>query len=237
LPLLEFLDVTRNDSDPDRDSLEVVEVTEPQVGMSDLFSHHTVVYQLDEARASDSFGYTISDNEFESSATVEIYIDCACTVLCLSGLELPEQRSGQAVGAIDLPLIYQVRDQVLKPTLDGRRYVEMYYHSNPEILVNIVTNEALRDQALATIELWQAPLRNLTSGDGSALLTQEQIDALEDFLGNLSAVSSAELQEIIAAELQRVGPLDAYVGMRVKEAKKEVIGDATLYVPLIASHE
>ncbi len=230
LPLFEIFDVVRNDRDPNRDFLEIVDVTQPTYGSAGNLSEHTVVYQLDEARASDSFSYTISDGALTGSAPVEVYIDCACTVLCLNNLELP---LSQAADNIDLPLIYRVRNQILKPTPHGRRYIDMYYTHNPEILVNIMKNESLRAEALAAVELWQPNLRSLTAGDGSAVITQAQVDAIKNFLNNLSAVSSAELQQLIAAELDRLGPLDSYVGLTVKAAKSRAIGDPTLYLPLI----
>jgi hypothetical protein len=124
---------------------------------------------------------------------------------------------------------------VLKPAPDGRRYVEMYYTTNPEILVNIVKNETLRNEAVVTVELWQENLRSLADGDGSAVITQAQVDAIESFLSDLSAISSTELQQLIAVESARLGPLDGYVGMTMKEAKRRAIGDATHYLPFIRS--
>lgn len=234
LPLFEIFDVLSNDSDPNQDFLEIIEVTQPLYGSTGILSSRSIVYQLGEARASDSFNYTISDGALTGSALVDVYIDCACTVLCLNQLVPPAftVASRQAADGIDLPLIYRVRDFLLQPTADGRRYIEMYYSSNPEILVNILMNESLRSESLATVDLWQDNLRSLADGDGSTAITQGQVDAVKNFLNNLSAVSSAELQQIIAAELQRLGPLDDYVGLTVKQAKSRVIGDPTLYLPL-----
>ena len=109
----------------------------------------------------------------------------------------------------------------------------MYYTSNPEILVNILMNESLRSEAVATVELWQENLRSLTDGDGNAVVTQAQVDTIESFLNNLSAVSSAELQQLIASELDRLGPLDDYVGLTMNEAKRRAIGDPIIYLPLV----
>jgi hypothetical protein len=234
LPLVEIFDVVRNDSDPDLDSMEVIMVTQPTYGTTSGLSRHTIVYQLDEARASDSFGYTLSDGMLTDTAQVTVLIDCACTVLCLNQLELPWRSASPhrpVTDTIDLPLIYRFRNQVLTPTPHGRRYVDMYYTSNPEILVNVLMSETLRAEAVAMVELWQGNLRSLTDGDGSAVITQAQIDALELFLSHLSAASSAQLRQIIAGELQRVGPLDEFVGLTVKEAKRRVIGDPKLYLP------
>ena len=164
----------------------------------------TVVYSLEEPRSHDSFDYTVSDGLLSGTAKVEVYVDCACTALCLNNLELPDPTSTQATDPIDIPLIYRVRDQVLKRTLDGRRYVAMYYTRNPEILVNTMTNESLRTDAVATVALWQDNLRSLVDGEGDAVISQAQVDALRNYLTGLSAVSSSELKELIAAELQRL---------------------------------
>jgi hypothetical protein len=236
LPLLEIFDVVRNDSDPDQDHLEIIQVSQPTYGTAGSLSQHTVVYTLDEPRASDVFSYTISDGVLASGARVDVIIDCACTVLCLNSLTPPAALAELPAGdMIDLPLIYRVRDRILKTTPHGQRYVAMYYTSNPEILVNILLNAPLRSEAVAAVELWQANLANLVDGDGSALVTQAQIDAVESFLNNLSAVSSPGLQQVIADELQRLGPLDEFVGLTMKDAKRRAIGDATVFLPLLSA--
>lgn len=242
LPLLEIFDVVRNDSDPDQDPLEVIEVAEPTYGSASILSLHTVVYQLDEARTFDSFGYTIRDRslfvsgDLTATARASVWIDCACTVLCLNQLEpllLRASPHSSATEAIDLPLIYRFRDQVLKPAPHGRRYVDMYYTDNPEILVNILLSEALRTEAVDMVELWQDNLRSLTDGDGSAVITQAQVDAIANFLSHLSAASSAGLQGRIADELDRLGSLNGYVGVTMKEAKSRAIGNPVIYVPML----
>jgi hypothetical protein len=81
-------------------------------------------------------------------------------------------------------------------------------------------------------ELWQDNLRSLTEGDGSAIIRQDQVDAIESFLNNLSVVSSTALQQIIAAELQRLGPLDDDVDITMFEAKRQAISDIAIYLPL-----
>ena len=130
--------------------------------------------------------------------------------------------------------MFRVRDEVMKPTPHGRRYVDMYYNTTPEILkVLLVDSDPLRTEAVTTVELWQDNLRNLLDGDGMAIITQAQVDAIKSFLTNLSAAASPELQQLIADELARLGPLDDYVGMTVKEAKSKAIGDPTIYLPIV----
>lgn len=81
--------------------------------------------------------------------------------------------------------------------------------------------------------MWQDKLRNLVDGDGGAVITQAQVDAVKNGLNHLSAVSSSELQQLIADELNRLGPLDDYVGLTMKEAKTRVIGYPNVYLPLL----
>lgn len=223
-----FLDVLDNDTG--QDYLHIDAVTQP-IHASVINSGLFLYFTPDEDGYAVSFQYIVTNGTLTDTADVDVYIDCACTIDCLS----KSVRSGliPAQDKIDLPLIYLVRDQVLRPTHDGRRYVDMYYHSNPEILVNILANESLRAEAVATVELWQDPLHSLVEGDGSVLITQTEIDALADFLMHLSVASSSELQTLIANELARLGPLDDYVGMTVKDAKQRAIGDATLYLPYV----
>jgi hypothetical protein len=234
LPVSKVLDVLRNDSDPDFDLLEIVTATQSAYGSTSLYGFGLIYYQLEEAQTHDTFEYTVGDRFLTSTAQADIFIDCACTVFCLNSLEPPpDPASFAAADSIDLPLIYRVRESVLKTTPVGQRYVDMYYRSNPEILVNVLLNEPLRLEAVSTVELWQPNLSSLVDGDGSALVTQAQVDAIASFLMNLSAVSSPALQQLIASELVRLGPLDDYVGLTVSEAKRQAIGDAAVFLPLL----
>lgn len=233
LPVQEFLSVTRNDLG---NTLNVITTTQPLYGSTAVLVD-LIIYQLDEARVFDTFSYTISDGELTSSAGVEIHFDCACSILCLNDLAPSGQRYLLQAAAedIDLPLIYRVRETILKPTAQGRRYVDMYYQSNPEILLNLLANETLREEALAVVALWQDNLRSLTAGDGSALITQAQVEAVSGFLDHLASASSARLQQVISDERQRIGPLDKYVGLTVKEARRQAVGEPVLYLPWIAA--
>jgi hypothetical protein len=104
-------------------------------------------------------------------------------------------------------------------------------------LVKTFTNETLRAAALDGVLLWQEPLRSLVEGDGRAAITQAQVDGLQSYLDQLSAAAGPQLQQRIAAEMDRLGPLDDYVGMAVKDAKRRAIGDPAVYLPLITVTE
>ncbi len=231
LPIRAYIDALDNDLDPNPlDHLEIVAATQPAYGRSGILSSGTIFYELEQAQSADGFTYTVSDGEFTDSAQINVFVDCACSVLCLSNLVLPSRFTD----TIDIPLIYRLRNQVLDATPAGKRYIEYYYTKNPEILVNILADSSLRTEALAGFELWQETLRSLVDGDGSALITQAQVDALQAFLDHLSMVSSPELQALIASELDRLGPLDDYAGLTIKAARSLAIGDPTLYLPVLA---
>jgi hypothetical protein len=111
----------------------------------------------------------------------------------------------------------------------------MYYTSNPEILFTVMLNESLRAQAVATVEMWQDNLRSLVYGDGSAIISPAQVEAISSFLSNLSAAGSPELQQLISDELARLGPLTSFVGLTMREAKELVAGPSQVYLPALAN--
>jgi hypothetical protein len=142
------------------------------------------------------------------------------------------QQTSEAV--IDL-LVYQlVRDGVLVRTGDGRHYIDLFYTHNPEIQSLLDANPSLEAEALATLKLWQPNLWALVRGEGdSATITTEQVAAVDNFLSNLAAASSVELQQVIAFERDRLPPPQDFVGMKMDEARGLTVGYGT-FLPMIA---
>ena len=68
---------------------------------------------------------------------------------------------------------------------------------------------------------------------GDIIYGAGQVQAVEDFLADLSVAGGPELQQVIADELERLGPLDDFVGMTMEEARGDVIGYVVLYLPLV----
>ena len=75
------------------------------------------------------------------------------------------------------------------------------------------------------VETLQPALRDMLDGDGSALITQAQMDSLATFFADLSAAGSDALQALIAEELARVGTLEDYVGLPVRDVLLTVLGE------------
>lgn len=54
-------------------------------------------------------------------------------------------------------------------------------------------------------------------GQGDSLtITTEQVQAMQNFLDNLSTADSSGLQQVMADELSRISPLDDFVGMTME---------------------
>jgi hypothetical protein len=158
---------------------------------------------------------------------------CQCIVEWLSARE--EARSIQTwqQQLLDVGLFYGVRDELLGQTALGQHYIDLYYVHDPEILALLVTHATLREEGTAVLSLWQSNLQALLNGQGDTVtITAEQVQAVEDFLFDLTAVASPTLQQAIAEERAQLPPLDTFIGMTMDEARGEVIGYA-IYLPLV----
>lgn len=172
----------------------------------------------------------------------KVWLNYSCAVEWLADFELfpsalprPVLTTVQSLrqATIDLQTFYRVRDEVLNPYPGGQRYTDLYYSHNAEILALLMTDAGLRDQGAATLELWQPNLLALLDGDGDEVtITQQQVQAIDAFLTNLSAAGSESLRQTIADERARLQPSQDYVGMTMAEAHGNVVGD-TLYLPLL----
>jgi hypothetical protein len=134
---------------------------------------------------------------------------------------------------IDLIVYYYVRDSILAGTAAGQHYIDLYYTHDPEIQDLMGANLALKDQGIATLQLWEPNLWALVLGRGhTAVITAEQVDAVDSFLSNLSAVASPALQQAIAEERAALPPLETFVGMTLAEARGNVVGYG-VFLPMI----
>lgn len=229
--------VFANDYDPDGDPLVLASFTQPTYGSIQNPSGDLIVYTRTGNGPPDSFTYTVTSSSARpagvgglATATGWFFLDCGCAINCLGSARVAAT-SGQA---LDLALIYRLRDQVMKSTVSGNRYVNMYYTTTPEIAKILMLDQtALGAEAVTVVELWQSNLASLVDGDGSAVITQPQVDVMKTFLNNLSAAGSADLQQLISAELTSLGPLDDYVGLTMAEAAQMILTDETIYLPLI----
>ena len=122
----------------------------------------------------------------------------------------------QAVDVVRL--LERVRDEVLTTTPQGQRYIELFDLHGREITDLMLTDEALRDQGILTVEAFVPALQAFVNGHGNeVIVTADQVGIVLALLEELSAASGTELAQDIASELAR-RPLEPIVGMTMDEA-------------------
>jgi hypothetical protein len=120
--------------------------------------------------------------------------------------------------AFDIQLFHRVEDEILSQTAEGQRYIDLYYGHGAEITELLANNEELRNEAVATLQLWEPNLQALVDGEGdNVTITGGQVQAVQDFLDHLYALGSPELRQTIESELA-LNPLEQTVGMTMNQA-------------------
>lgn len=126
-----------------------------------------------------------------------------------------------------------LRDDLFSQYVNGRRYARLYDDHNAEIYSLLFANASLRDEGLATLQIWQPGLQALLDGQGDTVtISAAQVQAVDDFLTNLTAVASPDLQQVIAAERAKLPPPPTFIGMTMEEARGIVLPDM-IYLPSI----
>lgn len=144
-------------------------------------------------------------------------------------------------GLSSLGVYYGIRDEVFAQTERGQHYTTLYYNQSPEIATQFIKNPPLAVSAYETLTVWKPNLETLlTENRGDAVITQEQVDVLDDFLTDLSAVAGPQLQQVIATERAALPPFDSFVGQTMSAATLSILGPPTLteqtYLPLVQSN-
>jgi hypothetical protein len=144
-------------------------------------------------------------------------------------------RAGGAAAAFTphLPIYYALRDEVMAPTPPGQTLMQLYSDHNQEILALLLTDSALRDTAVATLQQWEPALAALVRETGEApVITAAMVQQLDDLLGDLSTRGSPALQQGIATGYTLTGPLDQYVGTTIHESRRALVGFG-VYLPVV----
>lgn len=225
------ISVLDNDNDSDGDPLEIASVTQPSSGMTT--NTGTSIDYTPATLTAESFSYAVADKPPSSqevlldTATVTVLVDCGCTIECLTRNSSSLASRSVYQDSVDLDLLRRFRDEVLQPTEVGSSYVDIYYKRTPEIAkILILDRPDIGAQAVRMVELMQPALRSLLDGDGTEVFTQTMIDSVGAFFDSLSAAGSDSLQQLISDELTRVGPLDNFVGLPVREVLSAVLEDS-----------
>jgi hypothetical protein len=210
----------RNDYDPDGDPIWIDSVFGFLNCFASLVPEDSTFVTVSISDIDGEFYYRITDGNLSDIAKVTVLADCGCSIECIGTLDESNKinRSTIQQDTLELGLIRRFRDEVMEPSYHGSRYVDMYYETTPEILYILLIEEpGLAAQAVTMVELLQPAIRNILDGDGTEPITQTQTNAIESFFANLSAAGSTSLQELIDEEMQRLGPLENYIGMPISD--------------------
>lgn len=185
------------------------------------------------------------ENTTDQCPTLTIFCLQTFGIFRRAGQEIPRLQESAArmvkasQAAFDIFTFYDVRDRIMVNRADGQRYIDLYNSHAAEINTLIMSDEALFDEALETLSLWEPNVREVVDGGTDLVITQAQIDQIDLFLTELSAAGSAELQSTITVERERLGDLDGYVDMPLSEASGILLGDQiyngrTLFFPMVS---
>jgi FG-GAP-like repeat len=130
---------------------------------------------------------------------------------------------------IDLEVFYRVRDELLPAHADGQWMLDFYDTWQEEVLTLLITDAGLRQMARDALVLWQDNLQAVLDGQGElAVVTQEQVDAVQLFLDQLTIGGSPELAGALTEQLAELPPLDDLVDMNMDEVVEEGVGPPVL---------
>jgi hypothetical protein len=167
---------------------------------------------------------------------------CWCPVEWLKGVFCSEALSGGKLMApaqvlsylqeatFDIQVYYRVRDEILSQTPQGQQYIELYSEHGPEITQLLMNDPNLADEAIAVLQLWEPKLRALLDGQGdTVVITQAEVDAIDDFLSHIESAASADLLADIQTERAALD-MQERVGETMSQAWEE-IGEPTTPTP------
>ncbi|MFN2138501.1 MAG: hypothetical protein ACK2UK_21270 [Candidatus Promineifilaceae bacterium] len=120
------------------------------------------------------------------------------------------------------------RDEILGTSLAGQHYTGPYFAHGGEMQSLLFCDQLLLIEALNTLEIWEPNLNALVRGQGAEFtITAGQVNAIDDFLVNLSAAASPEPQQVIADERSKLPLPESFVGLTMEEAREIVVDYAT----------
>ena len=170
--------------------------------------------------------YTIPVRMFNQDCVVEI-------MRIWPGPQYFSSHSRQAAPALfDIQVFYDLRDKVMSQTPQGRRYIDLFYANNQDIILAVIYNPSLTSEAITVLQTWEPILKTLFNGQSAnTTITDAQAQMVVQFLNDLSAASSPALQSVIAQELATTPP-SQFVGKTVEEARAMTVGYG-VFMPLL----
>ena len=135
-----------------------------------------------------------------------------------------EPISVAAKGNIDLEPYYIVYTEVLPESIGGPGLAESLVEFRDEAVALTQADPVLQQLGENLAETWSARTQFFVDGLGiEAPVTQQMIDAMEDWLDRLAASGSMELAEEIAAARAARPPLQSLVGLDMNAFRAAVL--------------
>jgi predicted outer membrane repeat protein len=148
---------------------------------------------------------------------------CAAIETSRTAAALAQTTDSTSSEPLNLGLLYDTRDRVMRESAEGRRLIDVYYENSDEIARLMLADLDLMMQGVEALRAWQPELRALTSGTGDrAVISEEQVQATNAFLDALSAAGSPELQQMLSQERATI-QFESLVGQTMNEATQNVI--------------
>jgi len=155
---------------------------------------------------------------------LQVALQCCIHFVFRPSLLVSESPSLEARGAAldnddtESQLLYRLRDGAFRDNRGGRRATDLFYDLSPDMVTAAFGDEELIGLGSGTFELWLPHMAALVAGKGDgAVVTQEQIDALEAFLDALRAKAGEDLAAAMDRERPRLR-LDDWVGINMNAA-------------------
>ena len=130
-----------------------------------------------------------------------------------------------AATVFSLDSLYLLRDQVMPETPEGPRYAALFEAHNDEIFDLMRSDPTLLLSGASTLGAWLPHVASIVEDTaGSSIVGQQEVDALELFLADLSLAGSTQLEQAITDELAALPPLESFVGRSAAAMQIETIG-------------
>jgi hypothetical protein len=115
-------------------------------------------------------------------------------------------------------LLYRIRDRFMVDTRGGRRATELFYEFSTDLSRAALDEPSVIGLGREALGAWEQNLNLLAAGrGGSAVVSQTQIDAIDDFLDAVRPVAGEALRTALDRERARLG-LSDWPGINMVQA-------------------
>jgi len=151
--------------------------------------------------------------------------DCSSEPDCLPDCGAEVVLSGETTALDDLYLLRAFRDRVLAPSPMGQHWITLYQYHRFEAAWILMSDDAFRTQTRLVLKKWLPLFQVLTYPDSmpdqQAILTFEQVKALEGVMAGLADRGSSRLRSDLG-RVKETLQVERFVGWDVRDAWREL---------------